>query len=90
MSTHDSFGREWARVDQVKEGSILIPDGDFTSLVENQEYVVHADEHGLFLKGKYHSDGEIGTSVDFYLHGQLTGETDEDATHYIGLYLKRT
>lgn len=77
MSTHDTNGREWAKVSEVKEGSIVVPDSDFCgSLAHTNEYTVRKDEHGLFLEavaGKHYLDGQID---------------HEEGTHYVGLYLK--
>lgn len=88
MSTHDTLGREWARVDQVVVGSVLVPDGCFTSLIGGAEYVVLSDEHGLFLRASQPVEGS-DFNIDFYLEGQLTGKTDDDKTHYVGLYFIR-
>ena len=64
----------YAKIDEVEEYSILIPDGGFTCLKDGKEAVVYEDEFGLYV---------ICDEGRHYLDGQL-----DDGEEYIGFFLK--
>lgn len=71
--THDLNGREYARANQVKPGSILEPDCDFACMKKGERKVVEVFNEELFIpcdRGKH------------FLAGQLNFQL----THYVGLY----
>ena len=73
----DLQGRSYAKVSEVKEGSYLEVDGDFTSMGKGTQLVVrknHAGDGGLYV------ECAEGTH---YLDSQLS----DDGTYYIGMYL---
>ena len=74
MPTHDVEGKEYARVDAVVEGNILIADGDFTCIHKGEKLVVGKSRDGS-LSIPCH-DGEHG----------LDGQINDAGTHYVGLY----
>lgn len=75
MSTHDIKGKEWARVDQVFEGSIVTTDGGMSCCLPNREYAVYASESKeLFIQC---DDGDH----------MLNGQHNEECSHYVGMYL---
>ena len=74
MSTHSIDGREWARTDQTKAGSLLLADGGFHGCIKEGEVLkVGEDDAGLYVP--------CG-------HGNhyLDGQENYDATHYVGLW----
>ncbi len=70
MSAIDLRGRPYAKIADVKVGSILKPDGDFTCMLEGTKLVVAHDD-GLYVPCS------VGRH---YLSGQVQGD------HYLGLY----
>lgn len=75
MSTHDISGKEWARVDQVKRGSIVQTDGGSPCFRKNYNYVVHANQES----GELYIKCRDGCHV-------LDGQYNEAETHYVGIY----
>lgn len=70
----DREGREYARADAVKEGTVLIADGGFTCMEKGSSHVVEVDDEGPYVRcryGRHHLDGQVTM----------------DETHYLGLYL---
>lgn len=50
------------RIKDVKVGTVLIPDGDFTCMTMGRARTVHEDENGLYVgcrSGKHYLDGQI-------------------------------
>lgn len=70
--SRDNKGREWAKIQQVKPGSVLECDGGFTCMRNGETRTVGRDIHGLFISC---TEG----------HHYLDGQEEED--YYIGLYL---
>lgn len=69
----DTSGRPWATVKQVKKGTIVETDGDFTCIKKGTNREVKENVFGLYIDCK-----EGGH--------QLDGQLSEDGTHYVGLY----
>jgi len=68
----DKYGREYAKVDSIFEGSFVEADGDFTCLA-----------HGEVSKVKQNGEGSLFIPCSegrHYLSGQRNGN------YYIGLY----
>lgn len=68
--------KSFAKVSQVKAGTMVVPDAGFTCLKSGVPVQVHEDDDGLYLScshGKH------------YLDGQLRGDPDDE---YVGLYLQ--
>lgn len=80
MSTHSKDGREWARLSNLKPGSIIKCDDGFTCGINNQERVVGADASGkLFVncgEGRHYLDGQLASE------GIDGGDTD----HLVGMW----
>lgn len=75
--THDLAGREYARKSQVREGTWLIADSDFTCLPANGALrKVFRDKGGLWIRCN-------ASSGQHYLDGQF----NDAQTHYVGFYL---
>ena len=74
MSTHSLDGREWARVDQTKAGTMLIADGGFHGCIrEGAVLTVEEDDDGLYVP--------CG-------HGNhyLDGQENDAGSHFVGLW----
>ncbi len=68
--------REFARIDDVKEGDTVVADRGFSCLISGKKYIVHNDEtapRGLHVRC---SEGKHF----------LVGQIDKSETHYVGLY----
>lgn len=74
MSTHDIYGREYARMSQLKVGDKLECDGGFTCIPDKAIREVKMNNHGLYIDCE-----EEGHQLD----GQLADDND----HLIGLFL---
>lgn len=75
--TTDISGKPWAKLSELKPGSILIPDDGFTCMKAGQPVAVARDSNGeLFVpcRGGGHT---------------LCGQAD-DGEHLVGLYLDRS
>lgn len=72
--TKDKQRGEYAKVDQLKAGSWVVVDGDFTCLKPWSTVQVYQDAAGLYIPCH---DG------NHYLDGQL----DDANKHYVGVYL---
>lgn len=70
---NDLKGRPWATVAQVKVGSKLEADGDFTCIKKGTVLTVEDSKNGLSVPCK-----EGGHLLD--------GQLSDDGTHYVGLY----
>jgi len=75
MSTHDTNGKEWLRVDQAKAGVKVITDGGFTCMREGVIKTIYIDP-------KY---GPTISCSD--ITHDLDGQLNDEGTHYVGLYL---
>lgn len=73
MLTHDSFGNEYAKADEIEINDILRCDNAFYCLPEWTDHEVHKDENGLYINCE---DGQH----------YLDGHYNEQETHYIGFY----
>ena len=71
--TKDKQGRSYARQSELKAGSIVTIDGDFSCLKSWTQHVVKEDGLGLYIECK---EGE------HHLAGQQDGPSD----HYTGIY----
>ncbi len=69
----DRSGRLWAAVAEIKAGSVVRTDGDFTCIGRGRRKVVRRCNHGLFITCRE------GTHL---IEGQLSA----DGKSYIGLY----
>lgn len=57
---------EYARVDDVKAGDVLVTDGGFTCMSENEHKTVKQDNGGLFVdcsEKRHYLDGQIEGDV---------------------------
>ena len=89
--------KPFAKVSEVKEGTVLITDGGFTCLKEGEKVIVEKDNRGLFVKcckkeGDYGAPKDNSRTQHHYLDGQLASENhtlaeDEEDT-YVGLYME--
>jgi hypothetical protein len=73
MSTHDTNGRLWAKMSDMKEGMTIELDSGFTCHAPGEVEVKLADDGFYF-------ECEEGRH---YLHGQA-----DDGEHLIGIYMK--
>lgn len=73
----DKNGFEYAKVDAVKAGDVLVCDDGFTCIVSGAERIVLADKkQELYIS--------CGRNEAHYLHGQIKDD------YYVGLYPKAT
>lgn len=70
----DKAGKPYAKVSEVKEGTVLVCDGGFTCVDDGAELIVKKDEKGLYFDCR---------DAGHYLDGQT-----DDGKVYVGLYLK--
>lgn len=74
MSTHSKFGREWAKLSELKPGAIVEMDGDFTCGIANRTLVVGKDADGFFV------------NCDHGRHGLEPNASDVDGDHLVGIW----
>lgn len=75
MSTHDRNGREWAKVSDIKEGSIISTDSNMGCVPMGTRLKVEYDGPRDWLY--FNCAGER-----HYLGGHL----NDEGTHYVGIY----
>lgn len=73
-STHDTQGRPYAKLSELKIGDILVPDGSFTCIALGEQQIVQKDVHGLFID----CHGDPSWDKHYLLA--------DDGEHLIGLY----
>lgn len=65
--THDTNGREYARLSNLKAGDVVDLDGGFTCGISSRRLPVEADSSGLYVpcgEGKHYLDGQIDDAGD--------------------------
>lgn len=65
--------RPWTKVSEIKIGSMVKMDDDFSCMMGGVNRIVQEDDQGLFV---------VCAEGHHYLDGQLS----EDESHYVGVY----